>query len=212
MQYSVKSLADQVYTQIESDILSGTYERGEQLTEMKLSELLGVSRTPVREAMIRLEQEHLIEIKGKTACIVGLTRQDLEDIFEIRIRLEGLATARAALNADQTDLKELENAVDVGEFYISRANHEGIREMDSRFHQLIYQTCGSLPIRYTLEPLHRRVTRYRQVSVTDEQRAVLSLKEHRAIFEAVSAHDAEKAEQLAIAHVVHARDHILNQD
>ena len=85
------SIADQVFEELEHDILSGEYERDEILTEMKLSERLGVSRTPIREAMRRLEQEHIIEPTSKGARVIGITKEDIADICEIRLRLEGLA-------------------------------------------------------------------------------------------------------------------------
>ena len=89
----VTSLADIVYERVEEDILTGAYQRGDVLTELKLSEKLNVSRTPVREALRRLEQDDLVESRGKTIVVVGVTHQDLLDMLEIRLRLEGLATA-----------------------------------------------------------------------------------------------------------------------
>ena len=82
------SLADQVFEHLETDILSGKYLRGDILTENRLCAELGVSRTPIREALRRLEQEHLIEESGKGSLVIGITEKDLEDIFLIRERLE----------------------------------------------------------------------------------------------------------------------------
>ena len=87
------SLADQVFDRLESDILSGVYKRGEILTELKLCEALGVSRTPVREAMKRLEQEHIIEDCGKGMRVLSITAEDAATIYEIRSRVEGMAAA-----------------------------------------------------------------------------------------------------------------------
>ena len=95
------SIADQVFEELERDILSGVYERDEIITEIKLSEALGVSRTPIREALRRLEQEHIIEPTSKGARVIGISRDDIADICEIRLRLEGLA-ARFADKHDPT--------------------------------------------------------------------------------------------------------------
>ena len=83
------SLADQVFEKLESDIISGVYPRGEVLTELKLVEQLNVSRTPIREALRRLEQERLIRDSGKGSVVLGITLEDLEDIMDIRLRCEG---------------------------------------------------------------------------------------------------------------------------
>ena len=88
------TLADQVFERLESDIIQGVYPRGEVLTELKLVEQLNVSRTPIREALRRLEQEHLIADTGKGSVVLGITAEDLVDIMDIRCRIEGLATCR----------------------------------------------------------------------------------------------------------------------
>ena len=92
------SLRGRVFHRIREDILSGKYTPGEILTELKLVADLGVSRTPIREALRRLEQEHIIEISQKGILIIGVSKKDLKDILEIRIRIEGLAAAEAAKN------------------------------------------------------------------------------------------------------------------
>ena len=90
MEHKTVSLADQVFEHLETDILSGKYQKGEVLTEMKLTAELGVSRTPVREALRRLQAEHIIEESAKGMVVMGISKQDLEDIFEIRAHLEGM--------------------------------------------------------------------------------------------------------------------------
>ena len=90
------SLADQIFANLESDILSGVYPRGSVLTEVSLSEELGVSRTPVREALKRLEQEHLVEECGKGLLVLSITEEDARIIYRIREKVEGLAAAACA--------------------------------------------------------------------------------------------------------------------
>ena len=100
------SLADQVYEVLENDILSGKYARGDILTESKLCEKLGVSRTPIREALRRLEQENLIKETVKGSLVVGISEKDLDDIFIIREQLEGLAAASAAENFNDEQITQ----------------------------------------------------------------------------------------------------------
>ena len=107
MEHRTISLAEQVFDRLENEILSGKFPRGTILTEMNLVTELGVSRTPIREAIHRLEQEHIIETTTKGIVILGVTKKDLRDIFEIRLRIEGLASAEAAKRITPEELAEL---------------------------------------------------------------------------------------------------------
>ena len=98
------SIADQIYEQLEREILTGKYPRGEVLSEMRLSTELGVSRTPIREAIRRLEQDHILEESGRGVVVVGISREDMLDMYEIRVRIEGRAAARAAENISEEQL------------------------------------------------------------------------------------------------------------
>ena len=211
MEHKMISIADQVFEELEHDILSGEYERDEILTEMKLSERLGVSRTPIREAMRRLEQEHIIEPTSKGARVIGITKEDIADICEIRLRLEGLAARWAAERADDEGINSLKETMELQEFYTQKQDPESIKNADSRFHQTIYALCGSHSMQDTLEPLHRKLLKYRRVSVSKTSRAQKSLQEHQAIYQAIAEHDGAKAEALTIQHVANARDSILQR-
>ena len=211
LEHKTISLAEQVFERLENDILVGKYQRGEVLTELKLVTDLGVSRTPVREALHRLEQEHIIEITPKGILILGVTEQDLKDIFAIRKRIEGLASAFAAQNMTEEQLAELKEALELQEFYVNKQDPEHIKTMDSRFHKLIYRYCGSAALNDTLLPLHKKVQKYRRASVEDKSRAKQSLSEHRAIFEAIAAGNAALAEKCTTEHIANAAEHILNK-
>ncbi|MBO5931206.1 MAG: GntR family transcriptional regulator [Clostridia bacterium] len=205
------SLAEQVFDRLENDILIGKYQRGEVLTELKLVSDLGVSRTPVREALHRLEQEHVIEITSKGILILGVTENDLEDIFAIRLRIEGMASAFAARNMNADQLAELKEMLELQEFYVGKQDPERIKTMDSKFHQLIYRYCGSAVLNDTLLPLHKKVQKYRRASVEDNARAQQSAREHRAIFEAIEARNEELAEKYTTEHIANAANHILKK-
>lgn len=206
------SLAEQVFDRLETDILSGKYQQGEILTELKLVGDLGVSRTPIREALRRLEQEHIVEITPRGILVIGVSRKDLDDILAIRIRVEGLAAAETAKNITDEQLEELRETVELQEFYVPKHDADRINGMDSRFHQLIYRFSGSTPLYDTLMPLHKKLHKYRKASVENEVRSEHSSQEHRAIFEAIAAHDAELAEQRMMAHINNAREFIKNKE
>ena len=211
LEHKTVSLAEQVFERLESEILSGKYQQGEILTEMKLVADLGVSRTPIREALRRLEQEHIIEVTGKGIVILGVTQKDLEDIFNLRLRIEGMASYAAAKRITEEELKELRETLELQEFYVPRKDADRIKVYDSKFHQLVYQFSGSAVYYDALIPLHKKVQKYRKASVENQSRAELSAKEHRAIFEAIEKGDAELAEKYTIQHIQNAKDYILNR-
>lgn len=205
----VVSLAEYVFERMENDILSGKYRRGETFTESKLSELFGVSRTPIREAIRRLEQENLIRITKKGVEITGIDRRDIEDIYEIRERLEGLAAKRCAGVIAEDGIAALRETVDLQEFYAGKGMSEKVRDTDSAFHEAIYAMCGSSVYLSVLSSLHRRIRKYRKLSLQDSARAVRAVAEHREILDALAAHDGERAERLTARHIRNARDNIL---
>lgn len=209
MEHKTVSLADQVFERLESEILSGVYQRGEILTEMCLCANLGVSRTPIREALRRLEQEHIIEISGKGIVVLGVTDQDLHDIYDIRREIEGAAAAKTAENITDEEIDSLREILELQEFYVSKKDADHIRLMDSRFHQMVYRFTKSSVYFDTLMPLHKKVQKHRKKSVENNSRAQSSLEEHRRIFEAIAARDPKAAERAMIAHVENARKHII---
>ena len=210
MEHKTISLADQVFERLEQEILSGVYQRGEILTEMRLCADLDVSRTPVREALRRLEQEHIIEISGKGIVVLGVTEQDLHDIYDIRREIEGDAAAKAAERITDEELAELRSVIELQEFYVSKKDAEHIRALDSQFHTLIYRFTGSAVYYDTLMPLHKKVQKHRKKSVENNSRAQSSLAEHRKIFDAIEARDPHNARRAMIAHVENARNHIIH--
>ena len=136
-EFKTASLADQVFEKLENDIIQGVYPKGEILTELKLVDQLGVSRTPIREALRRLEQERLIADTGKGSVVLGITEEDLMDIMNIRQRIEGLAAYYATVNMTPEGREELAHIVDLQDFYFSKRDAENLRKVDDRFHDLI---------------------------------------------------------------------------
>ena len=211
MEHKNVSLAERVFERLETDLLGGRYQRGELLTEHRLVEDLGVSRTPIREALRRLEQEHIVEIGTRGILVIGVSEEDVRDIFDIRLHIEGEAAARAAKNADPVSIGRLGEALELQEYYVGRSDADHIRSMDSRFHELVYLASGSVIYADTLLPLHKKVQKYRKLSVESEDRAAESAAEHREIYEAIERGDAEAAARAMTAHVQNARDHILQR-
>ena len=208
--YKTVSLSDQVFEQLETDILSGKYPRGTAVTELQLCSELGVSRTPVREALRRLFQEHLIEDTPRGTMVLGITPKDYLDMSEIRLRIEELAVRGFVDNADPDSLKELKEAVDFQEFYLTRGDVDHLRALDGRFHEIIYAGCGSRVLQDTLAPLHKKIQQYRHNALQAPLRAKNSVDEHKAILEAIIARDADLAVERMKSHIGNAMHRALN--
>lgn len=212
IEHKTVSLADQVYEHLETDILSGKYERGEILTETKLCAEMGVSRTPVREALNRLEQDHIIKDTGKGSLVLGITEKDVDDIFKVRKQLEVMVAGLAAENCDDEKLAKLKDVLLLQEFYVGKGDAEQIKQMDSQFHYLMYEMCGSTIFGDILIPLHKKIQKYRKNAVKSASRAKASIEEHRSLYEALEAHDKCLAEKMALQHVENAYNHIMGKD
>ena len=204
MDYKTVSLSDQVFEHLESNILSGKYQRGDIITELQLCSELGVSRTPVREALRRLYQEHLIEDTPKGTMVLGITPRDFRDMSEIRLRIEELAVRGFIENATEESLKALNEAVDFQEYYLARGDVDQLKALDGRFHEIIYAGCGSMILRDTLSPLHKKIQQYRRNALRTPDRAAHSVREHREILQAIQQKDADLAAERMKAHIQNA--------
>lgn len=202
------SLADQIFDRLENDILTRKYERGTIITEAKISEELGVSRTPVREALRRLEQEHLIEDVSKGMKVIGIDDVDADYLFRIRKSVEGFAASACAKNITDEQLTDLKETLDLQIHYLEKGNLEKQLEYDSQFHHKIYAYSGSVILYDTLSLLHRKTKYYRGKSIVEKERALLSVEEHKAILEAIEEHDEDKAEKAMYQHVSNAQKHL----
>ncbi len=198
------SLADQVFERLENDILSGTYAKGTVFTEQDICNDFGVSRTPVREALARLEQEHIIESSGKGLVVVGITADEADIIYTIRLRIEGLAAAECARKATDEQLKELSDLVELQTFYAEKGDSERVKQIDSEFHEKLYAYTGSFIYSDTLVPLHRKIQKFRKQSVEKGSSAMISCSEHKKIIDALLTRDPEKAESAMNEHIASA--------
>ena len=209
IEYKTVSLADQVYEKLEVSILNGTYQKGEILSEKRLSDELGVSRTPIREALNRLAYEKLIKETPNGNIVIGISLKDVSDLFEVKMRIEILATRWCAKNITDEGLKELENIVAQQEFYAQKGDAVKVRDLDTEFHDTIYKECGSMVMEGILSPIHHKLMKYRRASLEIEHRIMDSVAEHKAIYEAIKNGDSDKVDSLMLVHIEHAYNSIL---
>lgn len=196
------SLRGKVYETIREDILSGRYKQNTELKEAAIGAELGVSRTPVREALRQLELEGLVNIiPNRGAYVNMITAKDVQDIYVLRSMLEGLCARWATEYITQDQLDDLEETLCLSEYHTKKNNYEKLWELDSQFHEQLYSAANSRILNHILSDFHDYVKRVRRATIASEGRSVKSTEEHRAIFEAIRDKDAIRAEELARQHV-----------
>lgn len=197
------SLRGRVFHQLREGILSGQYNENEELKEATIGAELGVSRTPVREALRQLELEGLVNIiPNKGAYVTGISPKDIHDIYVIRSYLEGLAARWACERITDAEIEEIEEIVYLTGFHAKKKHYEQIVELDNKFHESIYRASGSKILEHELTTFHHYVERIRKKFLGKEDRAVKSNEEHTAILEAIRQRDGELAEKLAHEHII----------
>jgi len=203
-------LGTKIFNHVREDILNGRYQPGENLTEASLCEELGVSRTPVREALRQLELEGLVKaLPYRGVVVTGISAQDIEDIYTIRMMIEGLAARWATEKITSAELEELKETVDLAEFYTHKKDTSRLMDYDSKFHDIIFKASKSKPLMHTLSTFHHYVQKARSMSFQSPMRAEKALEEHRAILDAIIAHDAHKAEKLTTEHIRNASRNLI---
>ena len=206
------SLSAKVFHSIREDILNGKYQANEELKEKNIGDDLGVSRTPVREALRQLELEGLVHIiPNKGAFVEGVTLQDIKDIYEIRTLLEGLCARWAAERITQEQLEELEEIVFLSDFHYSKENWDQILELDNRFHLLLYKACGSTVLEHILSDYHHYLDSVHKNTLTYQERAGKAAEQNKAIIKAVREKNEELAEKLANEHIYRSLENIKKQ-
>ena len=207
--HKTQSLADQIFDRLEADILIGKYPYGALLTETALSDELGVSRTPVREALSRLEQENLVLDTNKGMQVLGITENDLKDIYDIRLSLEGFAIAKFVENLTDEKLALLKEILDFQEFYGGKNDSDHVNFKDSEFHEFIYKNCGSPILCQTLLPLHKKVVKFRKASIEHTGRTEKSINEHKALYSAIAERNTDLAIKLIDEHISNAKKSVM---
>ena len=197
-----RPLREIVFDTLRQAIISGDLAPGERLMEVQLAEELGVSRTPVREAIRQLEQEGLVElVPRKGAYVTDISMSDLADVFEIRYALEGLAARLAAERATEEQIRELEDLLEKIDETIEAGDFRRVVELDTQFHELLYAASGNQQLQGILSQLRKQVHRFRLQSLAKPGRMAIALKEHRAIVDAVARRELQAAKERSQEHI-----------
>lgn len=190
---SYQPLREVVCETLRDAVRRGILQPGERLMEIQLAEDLGVSRTPVREAIRKLEMEgYVIMMPRRGTYVADLSIRDINEVFEIRTSLESLASGLAAERINEDELEKLQRLlVEIGA-YIKSGDMESIVRTDTEFHDLLYQASRNTRLVGIISNLREQLTRFRTTSMSFPGRLKATLEEHRKIVEAIAQGD-EKA-------------------
>ena len=195
-------LRDVVFNTLREAILKGELKPGERLMELQLAAKLGVSRTPIREAIRMLEQEGLaVTIPRKGAEVARMTEKDMEDVLEIREALDELAAKIACTRMTEDQLKQLETIKET--FVESTRSHDvkRIAEADVSFHDVIYEATGNPKLVSMLNNLREQIYRYRVEYLKEEKNYPTLIGEHEAIVEALYARNQDEVVRAMHTHI-----------
>jgi DNA-binding GntR family transcriptional regulator len=207
---SYQPLRDVIFETLRKSIVSGDIKPGERLMEVTLAEQMGVSRTPVREAIRRLEAEGLVTmIPRKGTYVSELSIKDMMDVLEIRCSLDRLATTLATKHIESSQIKSLESIHKQYVTNVEKGNIEGAIRKDVEFHDMIYSVSGNPRLVGVAGSLREHVYRFRVAYMTDTNIAENVLHEHEEILNAIRNSQDTKAAELAERHIRHQMESII---
>lgn len=199
-------LRDVVFNSLRQAILKGELKPGERLMEIQLAQRLGVSRTPVREAIRKLELEGLVVmIPRKGAEVASITEKDLQDVLEVRRALEELAGSKACNRITEEQLEELADAAAAFEQALETKDLTAIADADMHFHDIIYQATGNDRLIQIMNNIREQMYRYRMEYLKDRKSHAKLVKEHEKIVSALRAGNQEKVADTLIVHIDNQR-------
>lgn len=205
-----KPLREIVFESIRGAILSGSLKPGERLMEVQVAEKLGVSRTPIREAIRKLELEGLVVmIPRKGAYVADLSIKDITDALEIRAALEGLAAGLASMRITEEEIEELE--LTAVEFHkaIEQEDYDLMIQRDIEFHAKIFAATRNEKLVQLTNNLREQVQRFRDIYLRKSNKSKELAREHYEIAEAIAGRNINRAEELAKKHIINAENYIM---
>ena len=205
-------LRDVVFNTLRRAILTGELKPGERLMEIHLANKLGVSRTPIREAIRKLELEGLvIMIPRRGAEVAQITEKSLKDVLEVRRALDALCVELACDRISEEEKAQLKQACDAFERATRTKNVTAIAEADVALHDIIVQATGNQRLIQLINNLSEQMYRYRFEYIKDESRHDNLVEEHRMIYESIMENDKERAAQAAKLHIDNQEKSIIRQ-
>lgn len=196
------SLGNRIFDILRDRILNEEYKSGQKLNELTLASELKISRTPIREALKQLELEGLVVgIPNKGVYVKGFSPRDIDDMFEIRFALEGLAIQLAIERMDEVHLTKIKEVFELMEFYTLKKDNDKINDLNILYHETIYQATQSTYFIQLLKDIHYYVSVTSRHSIRKPERLETALIEHRAILDAIIEGDKDKAKHTIQKHI-----------
>ena len=207
-----KSLGQHVFDNLKQAIIRGNITPGEWLVESHIAEMLGISRTPVREAIHKLERERLIERQPRGGfTVLGLGRDDIEETFGIRSVLEGYAARLATVKHQTKELKALEKKIEEFQTCLNKRHLDVLPGINTEFHDLLYALSKSPRLIHMINGLRDQIFRFRQMILKDDKLANISNEDHIQMLKFMHKRDAEGVERLVRDHILRGQDEVLRE-
>jgi DNA-binding GntR family transcriptional regulator len=207
---SGKTIRQKVYEYLRESILGAEIKPGERIVEADIAGRIGVSRTPVREALHSLEREGLLESIPRIGYVVtAISEAEVSELSGIRLALEGLALRWAMERNFESLVAELEKNVRHSEDLLAAGDVKSFIEMDARYHEIISRAAGSKQLSEMTQSIRRYMLRYRIQSIYTADNVQRAISGHRTLLNAIADRDAEKAQQALYAHIDQSRKDIL---
>jgi DNA-binding GntR family transcriptional regulator len=205
-----KPLREVIFNTLREAIIVGELKPGERLMEVQLAEKMGVSRTPVREAIRKLELEGLVKmIPRRGVHVADLSIKDIMDVLELRATLDGFATGLSADRITDDELKELKQVNAQFERYILKENLQGSIKKDVEFHDIIYRASRNEKLLQIINNLREQVQRFRVIYLKDYSSGMEVFREHQKIIDAIEKKDNDQAKNTAINHIINQQETII---
>jgi DNA-binding GntR family transcriptional regulator len=199
----VQSLAQEVAKRIREMIRKGTLKKGDKIVEKPLCQAMGISRTPLREALRLLSSEGLIElIPNKGAQVAEPSMKDIREMFWVMSILEGKCAKQCAEKMNEDGLKKLDNLHQKLERHCEEKNHEKYMAVNHKYHTLVEELAGSKVLTEVINGLRQKVLLYRYRQIYQPKRLEISMQEHRELHEAFRRKDSTAAERLMKEHLI----------
>jgi len=208
-----KSLGQDVFEYLKNAIIDQTIEPGSRLVESKIADMLGISRTPLREALHKLEREDWIEkIPSGGFQVVTLTNADIEQTFGIRSVLEAYAARLAAENHQDNDLVPLERKIkEYQKCLESKKDSDKLQIINTQFHDLLYSLSKSPKLIKMINQLRAQISRFRRIILKQYEYALQSSDDHVKMLDAIKNRDGQKVEQLVRQHIIKGKNVVLSE-
>ncbi len=191
------------YNLLKEEIIKGTFEPGERIVEIALSEKLGISRTPLREALHLLEREgFLTRLEKKGLMVSAFSEQETRDLYSVRSNLEGLAVRIVTESINERQKKRLQKLINEIDGYCEKGDEGKAIDKAKMLHSLIREFCNNQVCVSFLQSLDERIARYKRVSISESGRQLSALSEHRNILQLILEGDADRAEEAMKCHIM----------